>query len=82
MNGDNTAPVENTSGGFGMLQVYVYTDRLGSPAEGALVRVTDPDTGAVLEETQTDATGRIPAVTLSTPPLSYSLEPDQPRPFN
>lgn len=82
MNGDNTAPVENTSGGFGLLQVNAFSERVGSPAEGALVRVTDPDTGAVLEETRTDMNGKISPITLSTPPLDYSLQPDQPRPFN
>lgn len=82
MNGNNTAPVQNTSGGFGMLRVNTYTDSVGSPAENALVRVIDPDTGAVLEEARTDENGQIPPVTLTTPPLENSLRPDRPRPFN
>ncbi|HPR39593.1 MAG TPA: peptidoglycan-binding protein [Oscillospiraceae bacterium] len=82
MNGNNTSTVENTSGGYGMLEVHVFTDRMGSPAAEALVRVIDPDTGAVLEEARTNMTGRIPPVTLATPPLSNSLQPGQPRPFN
>ncbi len=82
MNGNNTASVENTSGGYGMLQVLAFMDRVGNPALDALVRVIDPDTKAVLEEARTDATGKIPPVTLATPPLSYSLQPEQPRPFN
>lgn len=82
MSNENTAPVENTSGGFGQLQVNVFLTDIGKPAEGALVRVTDPNSGQILEEVKTDAQGRIPLVTLSTPPLEYSLQYDLPRPFN
>lgn len=79
---NNTAPVENTSGGFGMLQVNTYLENKHNPAENAVVRVIDPDTDTILEETKTDSTGRIPPLSLATPPLEYSMEFSQPRPFN
>lgn len=82
MDNQNTAPVENTTGGFGSLQVNAFLNSFGSPAPLATVRVTDPDTGRVLEEVKTDAQGKIPPLTLPTPPLDYSLQYDQPRPFN
>jgi len=82
MNESNTAPVNNVPGGFGTLRVQVYRNGVGAPAAGAAVRVTDPDTGAVLEEAETNAEGLIAPVTLAAPPLEYSLNPDSGRPFN
>jgi hypothetical protein len=81
-NSENTAPVLNTTGGTGLLQIAAYLTGLGSPAEGAAVRVTDPNTGQVVGEAQTDGEGRIPLLTLDAPPLSNSQSPNQPRPFN
>lgn len=82
MNGINTAPVINTQGGFGTLQINVFFNSIGRPAAGALVRVIDPNTSQVLEETRTNAQGQVRGVTLATPPLDYSLQDNQPRPFN
>ena len=79
---DNSGPVQNMPGSFGALRVNVYLSGIGRPADGALVRITDPDTGAVLEESRTNENGQLPALTLPSPPLAYSLEYGQPRPFN
>lgn len=78
----NTAPVQNTEGGFGILRVGAFLNNIGRPAEDARVQVIDPDTGAILEELKTNAQGQIPPLALPTPPLEYSLDSTQPRPFN
>ncbi|MGI6279769.1 MAG: peptidoglycan-binding protein [Acutalibacteraceae bacterium] len=82
MNEINLAPVVNTSGGFGTLHVNVYFRNIGTPVEGALVRITEPNTGEILKEERTDAQGQVRAIFLETPPIEYSLEPNRPRPFN
>ena len=78
----NTEPVENTPGGAGKLSVRVNFNNIGTPARGAAVRISDPDTGRVVAESTTDAEGLIPDVELEAPPAGYSQEPDAPRPFN
>lgn len=78
----NTAPVENTSGGFGLLQINTFLNDVGRPAANATVKVIDPATQRVLEEAVTDGDGKIGEIALPTPPIDYSLEPDSPRPFN
>lgn len=82
MPNDNTAPVENMKGGFGKLQVEAFLNSIGKPAEEAVVQIIEPSSNAVLEEVKTDALGKIPALTLPTPPLEYSMENNLPRPFN
>ncbi|MDO5559639.1 MAG: peptidoglycan-binding protein [Oscillospiraceae bacterium] len=82
MNGNNTAPVINTQGGSGKLQINVYIGNIGRPASGALVRVIDPDNNRVLEEQRTDTQGQIKAITLAAPPVENSMRPDLQRPFN
>lgn len=72
----------NIKGGLGNLQVNVFLNSIALPAEGATVRITEPGTNQVLEELKTNALGQLPAVTLPAPPLEFSMNPDQPRPFN
>lgn len=78
----NTAPVENTQGGLGQLQVNTFLNDIGKPAENAMVRVIDPNSGKVLEEVRTNALGKAPELTFVTPPLEYSMQSGLPRPFN
>lgn len=80
-NGNNNS-TPNTTGGIGYLDVSVFYTNIGGPAQGALVQILDPQQNIVLEELTTDETGRIPTVTLATPPLDYSMSYDRPRPFN
>ena len=82
MPNDNTAPVENTGGGFGNLQIQTFLNSIGKPAEEAVVQVIEPNSNAILEEVKTNAQGQIPPLTLPTPPLEYSMQDNQPRPFN
>ena len=73
---------ENYLGGTGLLRINTFLTNIGRPAPGATVTVLDPYDNSVIEETQTNEWGEIPPISLSTPPIEYSLEPDMPRPFN
>lgn len=67
----------------GGLQVFVTAGQTPRPVPGALVRVTDPANGAVLEELTTDASGQTPFFELPAPPMELSLleEPAEQRPY-
>lgn len=83
MNGDiNTAPVQNTQGGLGQLQINTFLGDIGRPAEDASIRVIDPDSGNTLEEVRTNTLGKAPELTFATPPLEFSMQFGRPRPFN
>ncbi len=80
---DNTAvPAANATGGRGKLRVRVDLGSEAEPAGGAAVRITDPESGRILEETFTDGEGLTGGIELDAPPLDYSLEYGSPRPFN
>ena len=72
----------NTSGGLGYLQVNTFFQGVGSPAQGATVRVFNSDTKSIVSEYQTDAQGQVKNIALITPPIEYSLQYGLPRPFN
>ncbi len=82
MNGENTTPVRNEEGGSGKLQINLYLSNIGTPAEGAVVRVTDPYTNKLLNESVTDAQGQVKNISLVFRNLAYSQEYGSPRPFN
>lgn len=66
----------------GNLQVRVESAIGSLPVENARVSIAysgDPE--STIEEMQTDRIGRSQIVTLATPPLDYSMEPDQPQPY-
>ena len=82
MSNGNTLMDFNTSGGLGYLQVNTFFQGVGSPAQGATVRVFDSDTKSIVSESQTDAQGQVKNIALITPPIEYSLQYGLPRPFN
>lgn len=82
MNQLNIVPTNNIAGGFGTLQINTFLNNIGKPAQEALVQVIDPNTDSILEETKTDGEGQIQPITLATPPLEFSMDPNFPRPFN
>lgn len=82
MNGENSAPIRNQEGGTGILQVNLYFSNIGAPAEGVVVRVTDPYTNKLINESVTNAQGQVRNITLPAPPVEYSQEYGNPRPFN
>lgn len=78
----NNEPVDNVTGGKGLLRVRVDFGSAALPAEGARISVTDPESGETLEEMVTDSEGNADAVELDAPPLEYSEQFGGPRPFN
>lgn len=78
----NYAFEQNVSEDYGSLVINVFINNVGKPAQGATVKIFDQTNNLVIEETKTDSSGQIPAITLPTPPIDYSMEPDLPRPFN
>ncbi|MBP3422004.1 MAG: peptidoglycan-binding protein [Lachnospiraceae bacterium] len=71
---------ENTAGGQLIVEV---TSAIGLiPIQNAIVRIaytTDPE--EILEELRTDENGQTIRLTLPTPPLALSLEPQEVRPY-
>ena len=82
MSNGNTLMDFNTSGGLGYLQVNTFFQGVGSPAQGATVRVFNSDTKSIVSESQTDAQGQVKNIALITPPIEYSLQYGLPSPFN
>ena len=82
MGNGNTLMDFNTSGGLGYLLVNTFFQGVGSPAQGATVRVFNSDTKSIVSESQTDAQGQVKNIALITPPIEYSLQYGLPRPFN
>lgn len=67
----------------GKLRLNVRTSQRNRPIENALVTVSysgEPD--SVLEEVRTDSSGQIPELTLSSPPLEYSMAPSPSQPYS
>ena len=65
----------------GKLQVRIRQKNLGTPVSGAFVRISfsgDPN----IEEAGTDESGNSQMVTVKTPPLEYSMEPNEAQPYS
>ena len=68
----------------GNLQIFVTAGETPEPIPGALVRVTDPENGQILEKAATDASGQTPFIELPAPPMELSVaegEAGQQRPY-
>ena len=57
----------------GDLQIFVTAGESPDPIPGARVRITDPENGAILEETVTDSSGQTPFLELPAPPVELSI---------
>lgn len=67
--------------GQGFLQVKVTTESPVVPISGARVRISDPTDGTVLQELTTNSSGQTEPVDLPTPPLEYSVNAGEPKPY-
>lgn len=67
--------------GQGFLQVAVTTESPVVPISGARVRISDPTDGTVLQELTTDSSGQTEPVDLPTPPLEYSVNDEEKKPY-
>jgi peptidoglycan hydrolase-like protein with peptidoglycan-binding domain len=67
----------------GRLQINI-TSTIGlQPIQNATVQISyTAEGGAPLEQITTDNSGQTETLTLNTPPLEYSQQPDQPQPFS
>jgi hypothetical protein len=66
----------------GSLQVQVESATGALPIENAKVSISySGDPVSTIEELMTDKSGQTESVELATPPLEYSMEPDQPQPY-
>jgi len=66
----------------GKLKVSVFKSNIAFPAENAEIKITDPTDGTVIEELKTGADGSAETVSLKAPPLEYSADNENERPFN
>ena len=67
----------------GTLKIHLINQSTGDPVKGA--RITISYTGnpsQTLEEVNTDDSGNTETLTLSTPPLEYSMEPSENQPYS
>ena len=67
----------------GTLQINVYSQNALIPISGANVTITGEDGNRpVREEVTTNSSGQTQTLTLPTPPLEYSMVPEEPQPYS
>lgn len=67
----------------GTLQINVYSQNALIPISGATVTVTNENgPQAIREQISTDSSGQTQTLTLPTPPLEYSMVPQEPQPYS
>ena len=72
---------EDTEGSYGLLSVNAFFKNIGFPADRVTVTVSE-SSGEIISRTQTDSEGQIQPIRLPAPPLNYSQELNEPRPFS
>lgn len=83
MQKNNIHYMQNEAVDQGSLQVQVASVLGALPVENASVSISysgDPE--STIEELQTNKVGQSEVVNLATPPLEYSMSPDQPQPYS
>ncbi len=76
-------PASTETQSLGSIQVNVTSAADNRPIENATISISftgDPSSG-VLEELQTNATGKTSTIEVPAPPLEYSLTPSSPMPY-
>ena len=67
----------------GTLQINVYSQNALIPISGATVTITNQAGNRPLrEQTTTNSSGQTQTLTLPTPPLEYSMVPEEPQPYS
>ena len=75
--------MQTTSGQTGGLLVSVLSSANNHPIENALVTISytgNPD--SIIEQVRTNSSGQTELVSLSAPPLEYSMEPGIEQPYS
>lgn len=66
----------------GNLNIRVRDKNTGGPIDGAKVFISyTGDSTSTIEQLESDNSGNVESVTLSTPPLEYSMEPSEMQPY-
>lgn len=74
---------DTASGSQGLLQVNVVSAANHFPIEHATVSIAEAEEPEqTLEEVDTNISGQTPEISLPAPPLEYSMEPGEPRPYS
>ena len=74
---------QNDAVDSGRLMITVHSSLNSFPINGASVSISPRDgDGKVIERLTTDTSGQTEEITLGTPPLEYSMEPGEPRPYS
>ena len=74
---------QNDAVDSGRLMVTVHSSLNSFPITGASVSISPRDgDGKVIERLTTDTSGQTEEIALGTPPLEYSMEPGEPRPYS
>ena len=75
--------MQNDASDTGKLMISVTSSLNNFPISGATVNIslTGGD-GQILEQLNTDTSGQTEEITLGTPPLEYSMNPGEPRPYS
>lgn len=76
-------PAETSTQSFGMLSVNTVTQVGFKPIESAKVTIRKTTPGnEIVEELTTNNVGRTLTIDLEAPPVEYSLEPNNPKPYS
>lgn len=76
-------PVQPNAVDKGILRIRVNASSDGRPVQNAKISISyTGNPNQTLEEVQTNESGNSEDVTLSTPPLEYSLEPSEQQPYS
>src|SRR5574344_3026166 len=72
----------NMNSDYGRLSVSVCANNISMPIDNAKVTITDRDNQRVIEELTTDSSGQTPLIDLPAPPVEYSLEYSNMKPYS
>jgi len=65
----------------GGLKIGVYNSSIAEPIANAFITISS-ENGDIINNLTTDISGQTDVIYLETPPISYSLSPDMPKPFS
>lgn len=74
-------PAQNETQSLGQLTVNVRTQDGFKPIENANIVIAKPGDTTPIETLTSNISGQTPTLELPTPPLDYSLSPDNPQPY-
>ncbi len=71
----------NMHNDYGRLSINVHANNIEVPINNAWVTVTDRDSQKIIEQLRTDSSGNTPIIELPAPPVDYSLEYSNVKPY-